>query len=88
VQLRESNAQLAAQNAQLSAQNAHLTAENARLSHLDVRPKVEDDEDSMLLTEPAARREKETKEKHGTGSVALMVRARREADLDFFLPFC
>ncbi|KAG8735926.1 hypothetical protein FRC10_010006 [Ceratobasidium sp. 414] len=71
--LRESNAQLAAQNAQLSAQNAQLTAENTRLAQLDVRPKVEDDDDSMLLSEPTARREKETKEKHGTGSVALMV---------------
>ncbi|KAG8737908.1 hypothetical protein FRC12_016987, partial [Ceratobasidium sp. 428] len=71
--LRESNAQLAAQNAQLSAQNAHLTTENTRLAQLDVRPKVEDDEDSMLLSEPTARREKESKEKHGTGSVALMV---------------
>ncbi|KAG9094489.1 hypothetical protein FS749_012363, partial [Ceratobasidium sp. UAMH 11750] len=71
--LRESNAQLAAQNAQLSAQNAQLTAENARLSQLDVRPKIEDDDGSMLLCEPTGRREKESKEKHGTGSVALMV---------------
>jgi hypothetical protein len=72
--LREANAQLAAQNAELSAQNAHLTTENARLSHLDVQPKLEDDDCSTLLTEPSSRREKESKEKHGTGSVALMVR--------------
>jgi hypothetical protein len=71
--LRESNAQLAAQNAQLSAQNAQLAAENARLSQHEVQPKVEDDENALLLSEPSARREKESKEKHGTGSVALMV---------------
>ncbi|CAE7140995.1 unnamed protein product [Rhizoctonia solani] len=70
-QLRESNAQLAAQNAQLSAQNAKLTAENARLAQREV--KIEDEETSLLLCEPSSRREKESKEKHGTGSVALMV---------------
>ncbi|QRV97924.1 bZIP transcription factor [Ceratobasidium sp. AG-Ba] len=69
--LREANAELAAQNAQLSAQNAQLTAENARLQQREVSPKVEDDDGSMLLSEPPSRRE--TKEKHGTGSVALMV---------------
>ncbi|CAE6471218.1 unnamed protein product [Rhizoctonia solani] len=72
-QLRESNAQLAAQNAQLSAQNAQLAAENARLTQREVCPKVEDEETSLLLSEPTGRREKESKEKHGTGSVALMV---------------
>ncbi|CAE6450917.1 unnamed protein product [Rhizoctonia solani] len=72
-QLRESNAQLAAQNAQLSAQNAQLAAENARLTQREVCPKVEDEESSLLLSEPTGRREKESKEKHGTGSVALMV---------------
>ncbi|CCO33276.1 hypothetical protein BN14_07350 [Rhizoctonia solani AG-1 IB] len=72
-QLRESNSQLAAQNAQLSAQNAQLAAENARLTRLEVSPKIEDDDNSILLSEPTARREKESKEKHGTGSVALMV---------------
>lgn len=72
-QLRESNAQLVAQNAQLSAQNAKLAAENARLTQREVCPKVEDEDSSMLLSEPIGRREKESKEKHGTGSVALMV---------------
>ncbi|CAE6384534.1 unnamed protein product [Rhizoctonia solani] len=72
-QLRESNSQLAAQNAQLSAQNAQLAAENARLTQLEVSPKIEDEDNSMLLSEPTGRREKESKEKHGTGSVALMV---------------
>ncbi|KAL5638151.1 hypothetical protein ACGC1H_005006 [Rhizoctonia solani] len=72
-QLRESNAQLAAQNAQLSAQNAKLAAENARLAQREVCPKIEDEESSLLLSEPSGRREKESKEKHGTGSVALMV---------------
>lgn len=71
--LRESNAQLAAQNAQLSAQNAQLTADNARLCQREVRPKIEDEETCLLLSEPSGKREKETKEKHGTGSVALMV---------------
>ncbi|KAJ1299788.1 hypothetical protein OPQ81_012004 [Rhizoctonia solani] len=72
-QLRESNSQLVAQNAQLSAQNAKLAAENARLTQREVCPKVEDDDSSLLLSEPSGRREKESKEKHGTGSVALMV---------------
>ncbi|KAG8690075.1 hypothetical protein FRC11_014029 [Ceratobasidium sp. 423] len=72
-QLRESNAQLAAQNAQLSAQNAQLATENARLTQREVCPKVEDEDSSLLLSEPTGRREKESKEKHGTGSVALMV---------------
>ncbi|KAB5591825.1 hypothetical protein CTheo_4728 [Ceratobasidium theobromae] len=71
--LRESNAQLAAQNAQLSAQNARLTAENARLAQREICPKIEDEDGSLLLSEPCSRREKESKEKHGTGSVALMV---------------
>ncbi|KAG9126657.1 hypothetical protein FRC07_002567 [Ceratobasidium sp. 392] len=80
--LRESNAQLAAQNAQLSAQNAQLTAENARLAKLDVLPKLEDDDESMLLSEPISRREKESKEKHGTGSVALMANSDPKTGVD------